>query len=317
MPSQLKIIAPGIWAILLHACVSYEPAVLVPAVTLSPETVSLGAEPDSSASISFGLDVAVNESDSLFNVEVLPGIRVRDVASNGAAQNAGIVPGDVILSINDLDTNHPDALTSLEQNGSPEAYDFEVQRNTTVFAATVVPQLLASGPAPVELYRIDPLATRAGYSSQLVTLDNQQVVAAKVERLLPESPLVAAGIARSDLLVALNGQYLNSAQDLVSRLNQEHQLGDEVLLSRLNGNDIEDINVRLWNPGRRISRITLGPLLRYESSLAPESSSFTLLDLWLFSLYNYQQREGERSHSILGLINLSSDYGELVEVDNE
>lgn len=317
MPNQLKIIAAVLLAFTLQTCVSYEPAVLVPAVTLSPETVSLGTNPDSSARISFGLEAAVNESDSLFNVEVLPGVRVRDVASNGAAESAGIVPGDVILSINGLTVDHPDTLVSLEQNGNPDEYRFQVQRNTTVFEATVLPQLLPTGPAPVELYRIDPLATRAGYSSQLVSLDNTQLVAAKVESLFPGSTLPEASISIGDLIIAVNGRYLNSAQDLVNRLNRDFELGDEVTFSRLRGNNIQDIDVRLWNPGRRISRISLGPLFRYESSLSPQSSSVTLLDLWLFSLYNFQQQEGERSHSILGLINLSSDYGELIEVNNE
>ncbi len=317
MSYPLKIITPVLFALTLQTCVSYEPAVLVPAVTLSPETVSLGTEPDSSATVSFGLEAAVNESDSLFNVEVLPGVRVRDVVSNGAAESAGIVSGDVILSINGLNIDHPDTLTSLEQNGNPEEYSFQVQRNTTVFEATVLPQLLATGPAPVELYRIDPLATRAGYSSQLVSLDDTQLVAARVENLFPGSTLPDAGIGIGDLIIAVNGRYLNSAQDLVNRLNRDFELGDQISISRLSGNNIQDIDVRLWNPGRRISRISLGPVFRYESSLNPQSSSVTLLDLWLFSLYNYQQQEGERSHSILGLINLSSDYGELIEENNE
>jgi hypothetical protein len=38
-----------------------------------------------------------------------------------------------------------------------------------------------------------------------------------------------------------------------------------------------------------------------------------LLNLWLFSLYSFNQVEEEKSHSILGLINYSSDLGELNE----
>ena len=44
-----------------------------------------------------------------------------------------------------------------------------------------------------------------------------------------------------------------------------------------------------------------------------ECASFTLVDLWLFSLYRYQRSDGEKSHTILGLINVSTDDGELTE----
>lgn len=303
---------------LFQACMSYEPAVLTPAVTLSAESVSLVDSETLDAGISFGLEVASNESDSLFNVEVLPGVRVREVINNGPAAAAGITAGDVILEVNGTPTNNPDAFLSLQQSSDTTTQRFLVQRNTTVFEASVTPRLLNSAPPPVELYRIDPLATRAGYRSQLVTIEGQgNLVAARIEALFANSPLPAAGLAPGDLVLALDGRYLNSAQDLVTRLNTEHELGSEVVLTRYRDDTVEDIRVNLWDPGRRISRISLGPVFRFESSLSPASRRVTLLDLWLFSLYSYSQVEGERSHSILGLINVSSDYGELVEESSQ
>ena len=47
-----------------------------------------------------------------------------------------------------------------------------------------------------------------------------------------------------------------------------------------------------------------------------DSKSFSLLDLWLFSFYSYNRVDEEKSHSILGLINYSSDLGELIEEEN-
>jgi hypothetical protein len=79
---------------------------------------------------------------------------------------------------------------------------------------------------------------------------------------------------------------------------------------------VKNESVNLWDPGRRISKVSLGPLVRYESSVNPSAGSFTLLDLWLFSLYRYQRSESERSHTILGLINVSTDDGELTEETN-
>ncbi|MCG8413920.1 MAG: PDZ domain-containing protein, partial [Pseudomonadales bacterium] len=291
---------------------------LVPAVTLSAEAVSLISSAADADQVDFGVDVTVNESDSLFNVEVLPGVRVRSITANGPAANAGIQVGDTILRVNDTATNHPDALALLASSSqSSNSYAFTVQRNTQVFEATVIARTLDTNPAPVSLYRIDPLATRAGYRSELVEIgEDGPIAAARVVEIFPRSPLPAANISVGDLLLALDGVYLNSAQDLVTRLNRDYELGDSVRLTRYRDSDLAEVEVELWDPGRRISRIALGPLFRYESSLSPDSTSVSLLDLWLFSLYSFQQQEGERSHSLLGLINFSSDAGELIEESN-
>jgi len=303
----------------LGACVSYEPAVLVPAVTLSAEEISLVSDSNNTLQVDFGLDTAANESDSLFNLETLPGVRVVSVTSNGPAEAAGIQVGDVVLAVNGTETNNPDALLALQgdNSGQEQTYRFTVQRNTTVFEASVIARPVANNPAPVELYRVDPLATRAGYESALVDIgDDGPMVAARVVQIFPSSPLPGAGIQVGELILAVDGEFLNSAQDLVTRLNQEYPLGSEVTMTRFDGQQVSDLRVRLWDPGRRISRIALGPLFRYESSLSPASESLTILDFWLFSLYSYQQAEGERSHSLLGLINVTSDSGELIEETN-
>ena len=304
---------------LLTACISYDPAVLVPALTLSAEDVMLNANTTATnAHIDFGLVVALNESDSLVNVEILPGVRVRNVIANGAANSAGIQVGDVILSVNGLETNHPDVLAALQQQVTLENdFTFAVRRNTLVFEAVVTGRSVA-GSAPVqELYRIDPLATRAGYATELVSVRGQpDMAAARVVELFPGSPLPGAGVEIGDLVLAVDGTPVNSAQGLVSRLNQDYALGDRLQFSVFRNGEIRTIPMQLWNPGRRISRINAGPLLRYESSLSPPSNNLSILDFWLFAVYSYNQVEGERSHSLLGIFNFSSDYGELVEEQN-
>lgn len=300
----------------LAACISYEPAVLVPEITLSAEQVDLsGTTGNSGQRLDFGVDVSSNESDSLFNVEVLPGVVVRQLVPGGPAASAGIQVGDVILRINDLEINQPDTLAVLEQQDSADPdFDFTVRRDTTVFNANVSARRLTENTPPRELYRVDPIATRAGYNSTLVTIEGQgEVAAAEVMELFAQSPLPTAGINVGDLILAVDGEYLNSAQDLVTRLNSDYQLGSSLLMTVYGDNRISQHQVSLWDPGRRISRISLGPLLHYETSLNPPGKSLSVVDLWLFSLYSFRQEEGERSHSLLGLFNFSSDYGELVE----
>ncbi len=304
---------------LLAGCVSYEPAVLVPALSLSAEDISLGNTADpAGARIDFGLEISLNESDSLSNIEILPGVRVRGVTANGAADAAGIQLGDVILSIDGTPTNHPDVVRAIQQQApAGENSLFNVRRNTLVFEATVIPRTVNSNPAPRELFRVDPLASRAAYRTEMVSIRQQgQIAAARVVDILPKSPLPGAGIETGDLILAVNGVPLNSAQDLVSRFNSEFELGETVNVSVYDGESVFEKRFPLWDPGRRVSAVSLGPLFRYQSSLAPASTSISFIDLWLFSLYSYSRVDEERTHSILGLLNFSSDLGELIEEEN-
>ena len=300
----------------LATCVNYDPAILTPTVSLSSEEVSLRSDLDGNLRVDFGLEVGLNESDSLLSVEVLPGVRVRNVVDNGAADLAGLQVGDIILAIDGMETNHPDTIKALQQTSTNSTFEFRGQRNTTVFETTVQGRVISNSTTPEELYRIDPIATRAGYRSEIASIGSETVAAARVVELFPESPLPMADIAIDDLVLRLNGVNLNSAQDLITRIIRDHELGEEVALTVYNGDHVTETTVQLWDPGRRISRINIGPLLQYESSLSPSSETFSLLDFWLFAVYSYSRIEGERSHNIFGLFNITSDYGELTEIED-
>ena len=301
----------------LTSCVSFEPKILVPSITLSPDEIELKRS-TSTGTVDFGLNVIPNESDSLFNIQSLPGVRVREVAANSPAAEAGIEVGDVILQIDETHLNHPDSLQALRSLPSASnRYLFQIRRDTVVYETTVEAFPAAEIPEPRELYRSDPLATRAGYRTELVRVADQGVLpAARVIELFASSPLTTANIQKDSLILAVNGRYLQSAQDLVNRLNQEFEYGESVDFTLLQDGEVRNESVNLWDPGRRISKVSLGPLLRYESSISPNAYSFTLVDLWLFSLYRYQRSGGEKSHTILGLINMSTDDGELTEEKN-
>lgn len=301
----------------LTGCLSYEPAQLIPELTLSAEEVSFTDADAIPRRSDFGLTVGANESDSLFDLATLPGVRVREVVSGGAAAASGIRTGDVILQIDNLPTNHPDAVTSLEATAQPRTFEFTVRRDTTVFAASVIAAPANSTPPPRELYRVDPIASRAGYKTQLLTLNSgssqRSVAAATVVDIQADSPLLAAGIGAGDAILALQGREINSAQDLINRLTLEHELGDRVVIDVYDGESVLRKDLTLWHPGRRISRLSLGPLLNYEASAQNASKSFTFIDLWLFSVYQYGQIGGERTHRLLSIFEFASDYGELIE----
>ena len=301
----------------LTGCLSYEPIQLIPELTLSAEEVSFTDATAIPRQIDFGLTVGANESDSLFDLATLPGVRVREVVAGGAAAAAGIRPGDVILQIDNLLTNSPDTVTSLELTAQPSTFEFTVRRDTTVFATSVMANSASNTQPPRELYRVDPIASRAGFKTQLLTIKSgsslRNVAAATVVDIQTDSPLLTAGIGEGDAILALQGREINSAQDFINRLTLEHELGDRVVIDVYDGESVQRKNLTLWHPGRRISRVSLGPLLNYTASAQNASKSFTFIDLWLFSVYQYGQIGGERTHRLLSIFEFASDYGELIE----
>jgi len=308
-----------LFSVLLTSCVSYQPRQLVPSVTLSPEDLELNAIVESGSSpggVDFGVQVSVNESDSLFNVEILPGVRVREVSPGGPAQLAGVQAGDVILSVNGTEVNEPDTLAALAlQSSEPSNFSFQLRRGTAVLEASVVARSRSTASAPLrELFRSDPLATRAGYETTLLQVRNRgEISAARIVELAPDSPLRDAGLQVGDVILAADGTSVQSAQGFINHLLRDYELGDSVTLSVYRDKQIDEKNIRLWDPGRRISRISLRPLMFYESNLANQQFRFSLLDFWIFSVYSFDRSESEREHQLLGIFSVSSDYGELVE----
>lgn len=315
-------------ACLLSACMSSEPRQLVPSITLSPETVSLSNGEPVGSGLNFGMTTTINESDSLSNIAILPGVRVRAVTPNGAADVAGIRAGDVVLAIDGREINQPDLIDALAQQvGAAGSFVFQVRRNTMVFETTVNARMISDERSvPVELYRVDPIATRAGFVTEVFASGTASragpaltrgVSGARIVELFPESPLPDAGLRIGDTILTLDGQPVQSAQDFITRIHGEYDLGDTVQLSVLRNEDMQnqllEVGLPLWDPGRRVSRVSLGPLLRYESTLSPQQTRITIGDLWLFSLFNYQHMEGEKEYSLLGLFRFATGYGELLE----
>tara|TARA_B100001059_G_scaffold234353_1_gene276696 strand:+ start:1885 stop:2832 length:948 start_codon:yes stop_codon:yes gene_type:complete len=305
----------AIFTAMVNSCVSYEPKILTPAMTFSAEEVNLLNPEIANQSIDFGLDVGPNESESLFNLEILPGVKVRKIENGSNAGKSGIRAGDILLKIDQIDINTPDSLRALEKFSGPKDFNFRVQRDSTVFETTVKAEL-AETSIPIELYRVDPIATRAAYSSHILSIENRSnLVAARIEELFEKTTLPSAGLNPGDMILALEGVPINSAQDLITRLNREHALGSEVTLDIYADGEFKSVKLTLFNPGRRISQIKLGPLINYESELTQRGvdTRFKLLNLWFVAAYQYSNIDGEKKHSLLGLFEIASDLGELAE----
>jgi C-terminal processing protease CtpA/Prc len=313
------ILASSAAALSLASCRSTEYEELPPHVNLSPEELESprGKSLPQGMRAHVGLSVEAVEGDSLEKLEILPGARVRAVESGGPADRAGVEAGDVVLSVNGTEVKDRDGFEALLQDTRPgETLTLELRRGTTALEVKVQAAPAPGEAEPVELYRTDPLKSRAGYRTVVVGSGAGRRVAAEVARVFPRSPLPEHGLAAGDLIVGLQGQPIFSAQDLVGRFFQQ-EFGDEVELALLRAGGEEKLQVRLWAPSRRISALQVPILFTYESSLKPDKTRFDFLDFFVFSLFGYRREEGEREWRLLSLFRFRTGYGELVEEPGE
>ncbi|MDX1491871.1 MAG: PDZ domain-containing protein [Pseudohongiellaceae bacterium] len=318
---KLKSLVVALLCAGLAACIGSQPTSVVPSIAMSGETVSYNSTRSAQDGYDFGLTVSVNESDSLTNLEILPGVRVRSVADNSPAARSGIRVGDIILEVDGKKINQPDTLSAIAtQAGEDEKrFRFIARRNTSVFETQLTARRLNPEQfTPVELYRSDPIATRAGYVTQLVDADMGQFeTGAKVVEFFDKSPLREAGIEINDIIIRIDKRPLESAQDLITTINGEYELGDSVELGFIrntsSGSSMLEKNVKLWSPKRRISDISLGPLLQYSQDIGSARTQLSIGDFWLFSLFDYSHIEGEKQYTLFEFFRFSSGYGELVE----
>lgn len=296
------------------SCVTTEATRVPPAVNFSGGEPASGRPAQAGERASLGLEVETNESDALDRLEVLPGTRVRSVAPGGPASAAGIAPGDVVLAIDGLPTNGKDAFQAVAAAARPgAALRVEVRRGTAAFEASVVPAAALAGSPPVDLYQVDPVKLRAGFRTVVLQAGEGRRAAAEIAKLFPESPLERAGLRTGERVVALDGKEISSAEDLVRRVVEERDPGQGVTLTVRRGEEEVPVRLRLWAPPRRVARFLVPILFHYESKLRPRLTRWSVVDLWLISLFEYRREEGEREIRLFKFFRFRTGYGELVE----
>lgn len=259
-----------------------------------------------------GLHTEENDSGSLDNLFFLPGLRVLRVVENSPAARAGLQPGDTLLAWNDIELHDPAALDARVDGTAPDtAVELKVQRGDTVFGVPVTLQAAGEPAARARpLWRLDPARSRAGW----ITTPRGVLLASAHD----DSPFPRAGVALGDRVLALDGQPVLSDRDLIRRL-QQHEPGASVQV------DVEHADgrqqtlwVQLQQQPTRLTGFGLPLLVAYDATSDGASSQLSLLDLWVFQLFQYEREGQERRWQLLELfgfplIRFSAGVGELTE----
>lgn len=169
-----------------------------------------------------GLDTALAES---LGMEQPYGALVTDVQANSPAAKAGLSVGDIILTAQGQKIENPDALGyRLLTTGIGKSIDFDIMRNGKVAKITVVLTAMpndASGAAEVltgnspftgtEVSNLTPINARRFNQPQ----NAKGVVISNVD----DNSRAANIFAKGDVIRAVNGQLINTVNDLKKVLN--------------------------------------------------------------------------------------------------
>ena len=300
----------------LVSCVSLGETELPPAIPLHAEAVEWEEARATSYTETLGVRVEENESDSLENLEELPGVRIVDVAFGSAAARVGLRVGDVIVAANGVSTDAPDALEEvLRASTSSAPVEFELRRDLSLFRVQSPAPSVEPSAEPGRLYVADPVRLRAGFRTVLLEADGGTSVrgAAEIAAFFPRSPLPDAGLEVGDRVLSVDDVEVSSADHFVRQLIAPRAYGEKVRLEVRRGDDVRTRRVRLWAPRRVVERFAIPVVCDYSRSVRDDTVDFRFLGLSKLRLFSYHREGGEREYRFLFFIPFRTGYGELVD----
>lgn len=255
--------------------------------------------------------VTLEESlGSLDEMDFAAGLDVVKVDKGSPAAKAGLRVGDRVVTAAGVELLSLDAWQAVLDAQDPAApLPLEVERDAGVSEVTLALGTARAGELPPPTRFAERLKVRAVFET--VVVDGAS--GARVSRILRGSPLPAAGVAVGARVIAVDGRPVDDASGAV-RAFDGRDFGEDVVVTVMEGGAPRDVGVELWSPPRRLTRLQVPIVFDYEHDPARSETTLQLVDLWLFSLYEYR-REGEsRRHRLLYLFEISTGVGELEEV---
>jgi hypothetical protein len=280
--------------VLLAACSTSQPLPL-PKGMMELEGV---VEETPDTQVWLGAEVAANESDSLEDLEIRPGVRVAAVAPGSPADHAGLRVGDVLLRFEGAPTDDPGRLEALLLGpGGAREVLLEVERGTAVLEMPVQLELRSGLGGARLVHHIDRAFLRAAFRDT-----GEDGAFPEISFLDPDGPLAEAGAEVGQRVTSFLGRDPGSAAELVRRIRLELEPGQRgSIVLRAPGGPARELRFRAWSPGRELVSSGLWPLWGWSRDRAAQRESLLIGDLILFSLFRKETLGQEREYSILSI----------------
>jgi Do/DeqQ family serine protease len=189
------------------------PSNMVQAVVAQAQT---GAETFARPWIGADFDAVTAEIADALGMDRPFGAIVSGLAENGPAEDAGLRAGDVVLAVNGVEVQHPDALGyRLAVHRQGETVDLTVRRRARTLE---LPVTLARQPTDAELGRV-LIEGRSPFAGILVARDKAEGV--PIIDIVNGSPAARAGFRPGDRIMVVNGETMEAPADLQRALAED------------------------------------------------------------------------------------------------
>ncbi|HKB17239.1 MAG TPA: PDZ domain-containing protein, partial [Planctomycetota bacterium] len=242
------------------------------------------------------------------------GARVDSVVANSPAEKAGILAGDIVLSVDGARVDSPGALRAIELAAEPgRTLRIQVQRGETILEASLaVEARFGARDLPV-VARVEEEKAGIRVRDRAVEEGGRRAVAVEIVSFTGKSPLETAGLAPGDLLLSLDERALGSAAEFVARLREECEPGARVRIESARGGQRFTTDARLRGGERVLKRLRLPPLFSYEHDPRLGRTRWWFGDLFVISLFRWDRRGLETEVRILSLFGWTTGEGLLGE----
>lgn len=162
------------------------------------------------------------------------GVKVEDVIANSPALEAGIQEGDIIVAVDGTTiTKNEDLLSIISSKNVGDTVELDLYRDEERLQLPVTVgdrELVLQNDQPNAPSPFDPLGLKYEDPSTKEELAMGETAGVKVEAVQPGSPAEEAGIQEGDLIISVNRNPVDNAQEIQSLIQQVEQDSQVIIL---------------------------------------------------------------------------------------